>query len=80
MEAVRRLRAGTWKNGSSAPRGGLREVRRYTGLMRHWFCAVAMYFLNCGGKNVRTLDRWQAANAGAEGVEQTDRTIGVLPM
>lgn len=64
---------------------GAFEVRRYTGLMRHWFCAtVAMYFLAAQTQRLRGEKRTDHAGAGgrsrqwpgAEGVEPLVALVG----
>ncbi len=51
---------------------GAFEVRRYTGLMRHWFCAtLAMYFLAAATQRLRgeimSRGHGPAEHAGAGG-------------
>jgi SRSO17 transposase len=64
---------------------GAFEVRRYTGLMRHWFCAtLAMYFLAAQTQRLRGEKRTDHAGAGgrrrqwpgAEGVEPLVALVG----
>ncbi len=59
---------------------GAFEVRRYSGLLRHWFCAaLAMYFLAEQTQRLRWRKSADHAGAGGGGNER-DRSEGVEPL